>query len=374
MFRPGSGRRVHARADCGQRTVHRGSRHPRSPSGPPPLRSSRRGAGRRLERRRRLDAPRATCGGNARLRGFFVVGFDVRAYLEGFTSSAGTLKPEDEPTDYKQLVERAARATHRKPTLVGVSEGAGLSVLAATDPGTRASITGVVGLGLPNMNELGWRWKDAAIYVTHGLPNEPTFSTRSIVNRMNPLPLAAIHSTHDEFVPVSEVEQVLSEATGPKRLWIVQASNHRFSDNLDEFDQRLLEAIDWVKQTCAALIAPVMFDRLRRWIPAALSLALFVVALEVLRVELRAVTWHELMADVVQTPPARLALAAILTVLNYVVLTGYDFLAFASIGKTLSRVRIAVGVVSRLRDCEQRRVRDAFRRVGSAIASTRAGE
>jgi len=184
-------------------------------------------------------------------RGFFVVGFDVRAYLEGFTSSTGTLKPQEEPADFKRLVDRAARATHRKPTLVGVSEGAGLSVLAATDPEIRASIAGVVGLGLPNLNELGWRWKDAVIYITHGLPNEPTFSTRSLVNQLNPLPLAAIHATHDEFVPVSEVEQVLSEATGPKRLWIVQASNHRFSDNLAEFDRRLFEAIDWVKHPAA---------------------------------------------------------------------------------------------------------------------------
>jgi fermentation-respiration switch protein FrsA (DUF1100 family) len=182
-------------------------------------------------------------------RGFFVVGFDVRAYLESFTSSAGTLKPEDEPADYRRLVERAAGATHHKPTLIGVSEGAGLSVLAATDPETRGLISGVIGLGLPNLNELGWRWKDSVIYVTHGLPHEPTFSTRAIVNLLSPLPLAAIHSTRDEFVPVSEVEEVLNQATGPKRLWIVPAANHRFSDNLDEFDKRLFEAIDWVKQT-----------------------------------------------------------------------------------------------------------------------------
>jgi hypothetical protein len=182
-------------------------------------------------------------------RGYFVVGFDVKAYLEGFTSSAGALRPEDEPADYKQLLARAARASHRKPTLIGVSEGAGLSVLAAADPGIRPLISGVVGLGLPNLNELGWRWKDSVIYVTHGLPHEPTFSTAAIVNRLNPLPLAAIHSTRDEFVPVSEVEQILNQATGPKRLWIVPASNHRFSDNLNEFDQRLLEAIDWVKHT-----------------------------------------------------------------------------------------------------------------------------
>ena len=181
--------------------------------------------------------------------GFFVVGFDVKAYLESFTSATATLRPKDEPGDYKLLVQRAARQTRRKPILIGVSEGAGLSVLAATDPDTRALVTGVVGLGLPNLNELGWRWKDMTIYITHGLPHEPTFSTGAIVNRLNPLPLAAIHATHDEFVPVSEVEQVLSEATGPKRLWIVQASNHRFSDNLEEFDRRLLEAIEWVKQT-----------------------------------------------------------------------------------------------------------------------------
>lgn len=30
-------------------------------------------------------------------------------------------------------------------------------------------------------------------------------------------------------------------------VWIVKASDHRFSDNLAEVDQRLIEAIQWVK-------------------------------------------------------------------------------------------------------------------------------
>src|SRR4030095_14959446 len=84
-----------------------------------------------------------------------------------------------------------------------------------------------------------------------------------------------------------------------------------------------------------------MLDRLRRWMPAALSRALFVVAREVLRVELRALTWRELSADIVQTPPARLALAALLPAVNYLLLTRHDFLAVASIQKVLSRTRIA---------------------------------
>lgn len=69
----------------------------------------------------------------------------------------------------------------------------------------------------------------------------------TIVDRVAPLPLAAIHSTHDEFEPVAEVERILMSAREPKRLWIGNASNHRFSDNVDEFDRQLLEAIAWVK-------------------------------------------------------------------------------------------------------------------------------
>ena len=179
-------------------------------------------------------------------QGFFVVGFDARAYLESFTSGRATLKPADEPGDFKVLADWAAQGTSRKPILIGVSEGAGLSLLAATDPATKAAIAGVIGLGLPNTNELGWRWKDAVIYLTHGVPNEPTFSTAALADRVSPLPLAAIHSTRDEFVPLGDVQRVIDAAREPKRLWIIEASDHRFSDNMAELERRLLEAIAWV--------------------------------------------------------------------------------------------------------------------------------
>lgn len=128
-----------------------------------------------------------------------------------------------------------------------MSEGAGLSVLAAADPAVQSSFAGVIGLGLPDLNELGWRWRDAIIYLTHGMPDEPTFSTAAIAERVSPLPLAAIHSTHDEFVPLAEVQGVIAKARDPKRLWTIEAADHRFSNNLLEFDRRLLEAIAWVR-------------------------------------------------------------------------------------------------------------------------------
>ena len=179
-------------------------------------------------------------------KGYYVVGFDVRSYLAGFTTAAATLQASDAAADYRILAEFARAPTGRRPILIGVSEGAGLSVLAATDPRTKADVAGVITLGLPDLNELGWRWRDAVIYVTHRLPHEPTFSTAAIVDQVAPVPLAAIHATGDEFVPVSEVEDVLRHAREPKQLWIVTAANHRFSDNLGVFDQRLAEAIAWV--------------------------------------------------------------------------------------------------------------------------------
>jgi phosphatidylglycerol lysyltransferase len=91
----------------------------------------------------------------------------------------------------------------------------------------------------------------------------------------------------------------------------------------------------------AALSSPV-FDRIRRALPATVGLVLFALALLVLRRELHAATWHGLSRDVLQTPPSQLALAVVLTAINYAVLTGYDFLAFAYIRKRLSWDRIAL--------------------------------
>jgi hypothetical protein len=181
-------------------------------------------------------------------KGFFVVGFNVKSYLESFTTRKTWLRPEEEPGDYKLLAEFAGRGNSRKPILIGVSEGAGLSVLAATDPESKAAIAGVLAVGLPNLNELAWHWKDSIIYITHRVPDEPTFSAAAIINQVAPVPLAAIHSTQDEFVPLADFQKVFMQAREPKKLWIVQASDHRFSNNLGEFDRCLFQAIDWIEK------------------------------------------------------------------------------------------------------------------------------
>ncbi len=186
--------------------------------------------------------------------GYRVAGFDTKDYLERFTEGRRTLTEADVPRDLKVVIEAVARDGCR-PILVGVSEGAGLAVLAASHPDVKGSVRGVIGLGLGDLNELGWRLRDAIIYLTKGMPAEPTFRVTDHVASLAPLPLAAIASTRDEFVPAAEVLRVMAAAREPKRLWIVPASDHRFSDNQRELQARLVDAIAWVHGTSARVAA-----------------------------------------------------------------------------------------------------------------------
>jgi fermentation-respiration switch protein FrsA (DUF1100 family) len=53
------------------------------------------------------------------------------------------------------------------------------------------------------------------IYFTHGVPKEPTFRAAAIISRVAPVPLVAIHSTTDEFVPVEEARRIVAAAGEP---------------------------------------------------------------------------------------------------------------------------------------------------------------
>jgi phosphatidylglycerol lysyltransferase len=83
-------------------------------------------------------------------------------------------------------------------------------------------------------------------------------------------------------------------------------------------------------------------ERLRSALPGVVSLVLFAAALVVLRRELHAVTWPALAADIGAVLPSRLLLALLLTALDYLAMAGHDVLAFAYIGKAVSRLRVAV--------------------------------
>jgi alpha-beta hydrolase superfamily lysophospholipase len=184
-------------------------------------------------------------------RGFFVVGVDSKAYLESFTSATSALMPREVAADFHTLIGYASRATGQQALLVGISEGAGLSVLAAAADRSTPAPAGVIAIGLGDRNELAWRWKDSVIYLTHGVPSEPTFSVAALADRVAPIPLALIASTHDKYVPKAEVDRIMAAARAPKRLWTIDAADHRFSDQPEQLASCLADAIAWVHQNGA---------------------------------------------------------------------------------------------------------------------------
>lgn len=179
--------------------------------------------------------------------GYFVVGFDVKAYLSDCTDGTHRLGIDDIPADYGTLIDAVASGP-RPPILVGVSEGAGLSVRAAADPRVRNRVAGVMTFGLGDVNELAWRWRDSIIYVTKGAAKEPTFSAATFVPHVSPVPLALLRATRDEFVTSEEGGRLAAVAGAPKRQWTIPASNHRFSDNLPGLDAAFGEALAWIHE------------------------------------------------------------------------------------------------------------------------------
>jgi hypothetical protein len=179
-------------------------------------------------------------------QGYYVIGFNSKAYLASFTGKDSSLSPQDVPADYSKLIEYARQGSAAKPILAGISEGAGLSVLATSRPDVKSRIQGILGLGLPDQTELGWKWQDFTIWITKRAPNEPGFMVEDIIPLVSPVPLAEIHSTNDEFLPLEKARQMFSLAGNPKRMWIVEASNHRFSDNRSDMYRSIREALTWI--------------------------------------------------------------------------------------------------------------------------------
>jgi alpha-beta hydrolase superfamily lysophospholipase len=187
-------------------------------------------------------------------QGLIVIGFNVREYLSSFTAGNQHVSIADVRSDYHAMSELLAHTglVHRPVLLSGVSEGAALAVVAAGDPGSRTWVDGVVAIGLPTTAELAWRWMDIAALITRRDADEPSFAPWDYVGAVSPIPLAMIQSSTDEYITEADRVRLLSAARAPKRLTMIAAANHRFTDKLPELRNELLAAIAWVNSAAAA--------------------------------------------------------------------------------------------------------------------------
>ena len=166
-------------------------------------------------------------------RGYLVAGINVRQYLGAFTSGKQHLTAGEPAADYRAICDvLAERHWLARPVIVsGVSEGAALAVLAA-GPANHDLFDGVITMGVPAVAELAWRWTDFTAWITKKDAHEPSFAPFDYIAAVSPVPVAMIQSRQDEYVPEGDYTKYFSLAHEPKKVVLIDASNHRFTDAL----------------------------------------------------------------------------------------------------------------------------------------------
>jgi dienelactone hydrolase len=182
-------------------------------------------------------------------RGYAVVGINVRQYLSAFRTDSAHLTTDQIPGDYAAIAAflRERGLLFEPVVLSGVSEGAALAVLAASSPQNHAWISGVITMGLPRTAELAWRWRDATSWITKRDANEPSFEPSNFIASVAPVPLWMIQSTRDEYVPEADYRMFERIAREPRRLILIQAANHRFTDRRPELTAQFLAGLEWIR-------------------------------------------------------------------------------------------------------------------------------
>ena len=180
--------------------------------------------------------------------GYVVAGVNTREYLSSFTEGTQHLTVRDVPADFHELIDllRRTQLLHRPVVLSGVSEGAALAVLAASDPKNHALVDGVITMGLPPTAELAWRWTDMGSWITKRDANEPSFAPETVIAAVAPVPLVMIQSKKDEYVTETDYHRFLATAKDPKKLVLIDASNHRFTDRRPELSAAYRDALAWI--------------------------------------------------------------------------------------------------------------------------------
>jgi dienelactone hydrolase len=187
--------------------------------------------------------------------GYDVYGVDTKTYLDSF-SGRGTLTEAEVTNDMCELADWAANGFGTRVTFVGWSEGAGLGVLGAAGVASKSTFAGLITFGLSDENVIAWHWSENLTSLIKN-PHEPTFRAGEYMGKVAPLPLWMIQSSHDQYVGLDEAKRLFAAAHEPKRFELVEADNHRFDGNHQEFFVELRDGLQWVSHARPASLQMV---------------------------------------------------------------------------------------------------------------------
>lgn len=186
------------------------------------------------------------------LDGFPVAGFSSRSYLKLLGNSPVAPNLEELVQDYAQIAQACDQemggASPGHMILAGWSRGAAFSVLVGSDPSFKSRCAGVIGFGLPDKEELKIHRRGKHIIIANWRPHLQTilFETFEKIPEIAPLPVTLIQSTRDDFLPAASARVLFGQDSEIKKMFIVNAENHRFSGGWPEFQNSLRESLEWI--------------------------------------------------------------------------------------------------------------------------------
>lgn len=197
--------------------------------------------------------------------GYPAAGFSARDYVSHFDADAETTTPLRLARDYAAIIGLARAALHlpagHPVILVGVSRGAGLSVVAAGQRTVRRQLSGVVAIALTREEEYVRWFPPASVLGGRGRPAEPEMvELYGYLRRLGSLPISVIQSTRDDYLTAADARVLFGPDTARRRLQAVDADDHSFGGARDEMFKAARASVRWVEQTLRPLRGrPLLF-------------------------------------------------------------------------------------------------------------------
>jgi predicted alpha/beta hydrolase family esterase len=186
--------------------------------------------------------------------GYPVAGFSAKNYLKTLGYYSKTTTPQRLVKDFELIMEAACRQLKLPPDtpviLVGMSRGAGLSVVAAGQAALRPRLTGVIAVALTKEEEHVVHYRQRRAGQQSGASKRELVEIRPYryLPRLAPVPVMVIQSTRDEYISASSARKLFGDDTEFRRLVAVESSNHSFGGGTDILFRETEAALEWVQQ------------------------------------------------------------------------------------------------------------------------------
>jgi pimeloyl-ACP methyl ester carboxylesterase len=186
--------------------------------------------------------------------GYPAAGFSAPDYLKHLGFVSGTTTPTRLARDYQRLIAFAKTAldlpASTRTILVGVSRGAGLAVVAAGRPETRAELCGVLAVALTKEEEYVRHYRVRRGTSPSDMPRRELveFETYEFLDRLRSVPLVVIQSTHDDYLPAEAARRLFGPDTALRRLYAIDAADHSFGGARPALYERMASALAWIRE------------------------------------------------------------------------------------------------------------------------------